>query len=198
MNFDVPEVVIDKLVRSFGLQEWEYNLEDLVEDIADAMKLIGAEKVFSVRTCEIKVCNGTAKLPRDLESIKTLIPVMTYSHVGQFIQIDLPTDSVITLCYQAMPVDERGFVLIPDNAAVREAVMWYLAKYLVLRGVVKTVNYPFAEAEWQFRCGSARADLNVMSFTAWSKVQQDFVSLSSSSSIDPNIRYVLDREKNRL
>ena len=198
MNFDVPEVVIDKLIRSFGLQEWEYNLEDFMEDMADAMKHIGAEKVFAVRTCEIKVCNGTARLPRDLESIKTLIPAMNYSHTGKFIEIDLPNDSTITLSYQAMPVDERGFVLIPDNVAVREAVMWYLAKFLILQGVIKTVNFQFAEAEWQWRCGSARADLNVMNFTSWAKVQQDFVSLNNSSSVDPNIRYILNREKNRL
>jgi hypothetical protein len=77
--------------------------------------------------------------------------------------------------------------------------MWYLAKFLILRGVIKTVSYSTAEAEWQWRCGSARAEMNVMNIGAWAKVQRDFVSLNnSSSSIDPNIKYILNREKNRL
>ena len=199
MNFEVPEVVIEKTIRGFGLKDYEYVVDDFVEDIAEAMKLIGAEKVFAVRTCELKVINSTAKLPRDLEAIKSIYPDVPYSHVGQFIEIDLSNTSSVVLTYQAMPVDERGYVLVPDNAAVREAVMWYLAKFLILRGVIKTVSYSTAEAEWQWRCGSARAEMNVMNIGAWAKVQRDFVSLNnSSSSIDPNIKYILNREKNRL
>ena len=76
--------------------------------------------------------------------------------------------------------------------------MWYLAKNLILGGIVKTVGYGFAESEWQWRCGSAQATMNVMSISAWSKVQRDFVTLNPrSTSINPNIKYNLDREKNR-
>ena len=38
-----------------------------------------------------------------------------------------------------------------------------------------------ADAEWQWRCGSARADLNVMDIGEWKKVQQNFVTANPNS-----------------
>lgn len=199
MNFESIEVVVDRLISTFKLKEWEHELEDFVEDAAEAMKLIGAAKVFAVRTCASKVENNTARLPKDLEHVKSIVPDIPYSSSGGFLTLNLPDGAEVEITYQAMPVDERGYPLIPDNAAVRQAVMWFLAKNLVLGGVIKTVNFGYAEQEWQWRCRSARAELNVMNINAWHKVQQDFVSLNNkSTSPDPNIRFILNREKNRL
>ena len=198
MNFDVIEVVVDKLVRTFRLKEWEYNLEDFVEDLADALKLIGAAKLFSERTCELTVYDNTVRLPGDLQHIKTFNPNIPYTQVGQFININLSDDSIVTVTYQAMPIDNRGYILVPDNAAVREALMWYMVKNLILGGIIKSVGFEYAEAEWQWRCGSARAELSVMGIQAWDKVEKDFTRLDlSSRNINPNINYLLDREKNR-
>jgi hypothetical protein len=198
MNFEIPEVVINKLISTFGIKEHQYDFDVLVEDIAEGLKLIGAAKLFAIRHCDITVENKTFRMPRDLESVRSIYPDIPYQQIGEFIQVDVQDGQVVQLEYQAMPVDERGYVLVPDNVVVREAIMWYLAKILILRGEIKTVGYGFAEQEWQWRCGSAQATMNVMGISAWAKVQRDFVSLNpGSTSINPNIRYTLDREKNR-
>jgi hypothetical protein len=198
MNFEIVEVVIGKLTGTFKLKEYQYDFDSLAEDVAEALKLIGAAKLFAVRHCDMTVTNKTCRMPRDLESIRSIVPDIPYQQIGEFLQIDVPDGSIVELEYQAMPVDERGLVLVPNNAVVREAVMWYLAKNLVLGGMIKIVSYAFAEQEWQWRCGSAQATMNVMSISAWAKVQSDFVSLNPrSTSINPNIKYKLNREKNR-
>jgi hypothetical protein len=198
MNFEIPEIVISKLISTFGIKEHQYDFDVLVEDIAEGLKLIGAAKLFAIRHCDITVENKTFRMPRDLESVRSIYPDIPYQQIGEFIQVDVQDGQVVQLEYQAMPVDERGYVLVPDNVVVREAIMWYLAKILILRGEIKTVGYGFAEQEWQWRCGSAQATMNVMGISAWAKVQRDFVSLNpGSTSINPNIKYTLDREKNR-
>jgi hypothetical protein len=198
MNFEIPEVVIGKLTGVFNLKEHQYDFDSLIEDIAEALKLIGAAKLFAIRQCNVTVENKTFRMPRDLESIRSVHPDIPYQQIGEFVQIDIKDGETVQLEYQAMPVDERGYVLVPDNVVVREAVMWYLAKNLILGGTIKTVSYGFAEQEWQWRCGSAQATMNVMSISAWAKVQSDFVTLNPrSTSLNPNIKYNLDREKHR-
>jgi len=63
MNYDTVEVVIDRLLRTFKLQEWQYDVDALVEDIAEALKLIGAQKIFAEVTVELPVVSKLVKLP---------------------------------------------------------------------------------------------------------------------------------------
>jgi hypothetical protein len=204
MNYDIIEVVVDKLVRTFGLREWQEDMDIFVEDIAEALKLIGAAKVFSEVTIELPVNGRIVKLPLDCENIMHLIPTAQhYQEHGGFIVVDKPDGTVVTLKYQAMPLDTRGWPLVPDNAAVREAIMWFLVKNLTLRGEVNKITFQMAEQEWQWRCLSARGDLNAMSLQGVNKVYNDFVRLNPIK--DQHLKdYVgvgkhntLDREKYR-
>lgn len=179
MNYDPIEVVIDKTIRTFRLKEWAYDIEDMAEDIAEALKLIGANKVYGTRTV-VKALNAkVVKLPLDCEFIKEVQPKSKYyKEEGTYLILDLPDGTPITITYQALPLDARGFPLVPDNAAVREAIMWYLTKILTLQGVITKIPFQMAEQEWQWRCGSARADLNVPDLQAVERMYQDFVRLN--------------------
>ena len=179
MNYDVVEVVIDKVIRTFKLREWSYDIESIVEDISEALKLIGAAKVYLNTTAEIRVNGKIARLPKNCENVKSLIPENKFfKECGSYLEIDAPDGAVFTLSYQAMPIDERGYPLVPDNAAVREALMWYIAKILILQGELKRIPFNTAEAEWQWRCGSARAELNVINTQQASRIYNDFVRLN--------------------
>jgi hypothetical protein len=179
MNFDVVEVVIDKTIRAFNLREWQYDIEDVVEDIAEALKLIGAAKLYAEKVATLTVTGKIAPLPRDCENIKHLIPESTYyRESGSYIEVDAADGTQIQMAYQAMPTDTRGYPVVPDNAAVREALMWYLAKMLALQGELKTISWAQAEQEWQWRCGSARAELNVLNMQQTSRIYNDFVRLN--------------------
>jgi hypothetical protein len=178
MNYDVVEVVIDKLVRTFRLRDWQYDIEDIAEDIAEALKLIGAAKNYEPVTKTYLVTNRMIKLPIEAEHIMQVSPPVPYREQGRFIVIDLADNSPVTVTYQTLPTDERGFPIVPDNAAVREAIMWYLVKILTLQGEIKRIPFDAAEQEWQWRCGSARGELNVMGVQQWSQVANDFTRLN--------------------
>jgi len=187
MNFDIIEVVIQKLVRTFRLSEWSYDVEDFAEDIAESLKLIGAASLFEDKVAEITIHQQMGKVPLDCQHIKHLIPVNTpYKESGNFIVVDAPDNSKVYLTYQSMPTDARGLPLVPDNAAVREAIMWYLAKILVLQGELPKISYQMAEQEWQWRCGSARAELSVMGVVAWSGVANDYLRLNPIKDVHVN------------
>lgn len=179
MNFDLVEVVVEKLVRTFKLREWQYDLEDIVEDVTEALKLIGAAKLFEDKVANITIQSMVGKLPADLQNIKHLIPVsMPFKESGNFIEVDVADGTEVQLVYQAMPLDTRGYPLIPDNAAVREALMWWLVRVLTLQGEITKVSFQMADQEWDWRCGSARAELNVMGIVAWSGVANDYTRLN--------------------
>jgi len=179
MNYDTVEVTIDFLIRTFKLKDWQYDIEDIVEDLAEALKLIGAAKVFEEKTVNLTVNSMVAKLPRDCQHIKHLIPInQLYRESGNFLEIDLPDGSQIPLVYQSMPVDARGYILIPDAAEVRQALMWYLVRNLTLQGEITRIGFQMADAEWDWRCGSARAALNVWSIQDANRAYNDFVRLN--------------------
>ena len=203
MIYETVEVVIDKTIRTHRLKEWQFDIEELVEDIAEALKLIGAAKVFEEKVATIEINGGYGPLPKDLQHIKSLLPTgLKYRESGSFIEMDEADGTEVTLAYQAMPVDARGYILVPDNAAVREAIMWYLTKILILQGEIKKIPFQMAESEWQWRCGSARADLNTWSIQDANNAYQDFVRLNPAK--DQHLRdypnlgagNTLDREKN--
>lgn len=203
MNFDHVEVVIDKLVRTFKLREWVYDIEDIVEDVAEALKLIGAAKLYAEKVQSIEVNGKIAKIPRDCENIMSLIPVSQYyRESGSYIEVDVPDGTKITMKYQAMPTDERGYPVVPDNAAVREAIMWYLVKILILQKEIASIPYNVAESEWNWRCGSARGELNALNLQQANRMYNDFVRLNPLKDVhDNNYEAIgrgntLDRTKN--
>jgi len=63
MNYDPVEVVIDQLIRTFRLREWQYDIEECVEDIAEALKFIGAQKIYVDDRALITVNGMLAPLP---------------------------------------------------------------------------------------------------------------------------------------
>ena len=205
MNYDPVEVVIETTIRTFGLREWAWDVEDFVEDIAEALKLIGAAKVFENCQAEVTINSMMGKIPAGCQHIKHLVPInFPFKEEGGFIVVDVPDGTVATLVFQGMPVDERGYPVVPDNAAVRQAIMWWLARILVLQGVITKVTFNQCEAEWQWRCGSARADLNVMNLNDWNKVSNNYLRLNPlkdqhrKNYAELGKDNTFDREKKRL
>jgi len=120
-----------------------------------------------------------AKIPRDCQNIKYVdAPNQPYRESGNFIEIDKPDGTIVNIVYQGLPVDTRGYPLVPDDASVREAIMWYLVKVLTLQREIKHIDFKTAESEWQWRCGSARAALNGLNLQQVNAMYQNFVRLN--------------------
>lgn len=202
MNYDPVEVVIEKAIRRLKLKDWQYDIEDLVEDLADGIRLIGAAKVYEKKVAVLTVNNKMARIPLDSQHIGYLDPAVPYRESGSFLEIDASDGTTVNLVYQAMPVDQRGYILIPDAVEVSEALIWFIARNLILQGEIKHIGLDYAEQEWQWRCGSARAALSTWSieqafrrYTEWTRLNptKDAHYSAYSNVGRPN---TLDREKN--
>lgn len=179
MNYEPVEVVIDQLIRHYRLREWQYDIEECVEDIAEALKLIGAARIYINDTATLTVNNMIAPLPKGHLHVKNLIPICTkYKENGPFIEVDLPDGSEIGVAFTRMPLDTRGYPLVPDDPSVRAAVETYMLKVLVLQGEVKHIGIAWVDAEWHWRCRSARAALNVWTLQQANGAYNDFVRLN--------------------
>lgn len=179
MNYVIVETVVDGLIRKFRLKEWQYDLEELAESIAKALRLIGAAKMYEEKTVPLVFAEQAARLPTDCIHVKYVYPQGTpYKESGSFITMNVADGAEAFLVYQAMPIDTRGYPLVPDSPEVEEALIWFIVRDLTLQGEVKTVNYQMAEQEWQWRCGSARATLSVLSTQEWAGVAHDYYRLN--------------------
>jgi len=72
---------------------------------------------------------------------------------------------IIQIQYLAIPIDERGFPMIPDNVSFRDALFWRCV-YMLGMGDPEKLKNPqmrdirYSEQQWNFYCAQARANAN--------------------------------------
>lgn len=86
-----------------------------------------------------------------------------YTYIINAPWIVFNTDSArISITYLAVPSDEEGFPLIPDNFSFKNALFFYILRQLILGGYKHPeFNFQFAQAMWEKYCGQARASGNM-------------------------------------
>jgi hypothetical protein len=84
----------------------------------------------------------------------------------------------IKIQYLAIPTDDEGFPLVPDMESYKEALSWRVARQLALRDQLpnKKISYELANSQWQWYCGQARAESNVLNKAGRDKVASNFLS----------------------
>jgi len=67
------------------------------------------------------------------------------------------------ISYLALPLDDNGYPLIPDDISYKEAFFWYIMKKLMMRGWQHPsgFDYGYADATWQKYCSQARNAANM-------------------------------------
>jgi hypothetical protein len=82
----------------------------------------------------------------------------TYLIKHGYIQTNLES-GYLMLAYQAIPVDNEGYPMIPDNQSFIEAVYWYIVMKLLypqwVSGVIRDAVYADAKRSWNFYCKQA-------------------------------------------
>jgi hypothetical protein len=77
----------------------------------------------------------------------------TYVVVGNYIKTNLRT-GYLMVSYQAIPVDNEGYPMIPDNESFEEAIYWYINMKLTYpewkMGRVRDAVYYDAKSSWNF------------------------------------------------
>lgn len=84
---------------------------------------------------------------------------VTYDVNANFIRTSFKDGAKVLMSYEAFPIDDRGFPMIPDNIKFRKAVEWYvrmMIDYTLWRtDKIKREIYEHSEREWNWYCGAA-------------------------------------------
>jgi len=148
--------------------------------LGDAIESIGTVINLENKTGYLTITNGKTPLPCDLHLIESVsykghwlrygsqtfnynlhcdtcvnskVTEGDYSYTvnPNYINTNIPDGEEICVFYKAIPTDEEGFPLMPDNFAASECVFWYLTKQLMLGGFEhpnKQITYKEAEANY--------------------------------------------------
>jgi len=176
MNLKLKSVksIIYKTVRDLGLGDRDIAWQDYIEWTAEALQLIdGYTQYIQKLGYELEVENHIAKLPMDFYS-----PIanqgLEYKIQGDCI---LTTKKNGTICfnYLAFPLDDEGFLMIPDNVSYDEALKWRIAMMLAIRGELTStvINLQYCENKWVFYCRQARAVSNMLDADAVERFAQN-------------------------
>ena len=98
---------------------------------------------------------------------------------------------IIRIQYLAMPVDDRGFPLVPDNPSFRDALFWKIAMQLCLRDPKIFKNpqlqdFEYCSRKWAFYCKQARSEANMPNLEMLERMKNNFYSLIPNINIEQN------------
>ncbi len=204
-------VVIAKIIRDLGLNQSneEIPVNDIIEWCAEALLHVGAYAQFQEKIVELKIEDYKSKLPCDFykfmdvcggyydndftkEIISEECTKSNYINYngnarGHNINFDNITTSyrygTMTLRYLAMPVDEEGAPMIPDNQSFRDLLFWKVVYQLAIRGYNFTSpqlrNIDFSRQKLNFYTLQSRGEANMPDITNINSTSSWFKSWSS-------------------
>lgn len=90
-------------------------------------------------------------------------------------------DGCLKISYQAMPIDDDGFPLVPDYVEFREALYWYInMKYsysLWRRGELRDGIYVHAQEQWHWYCQQAANKAMIPDLNTLESIKRSFLCL---------------------
>lgn len=173
-------VIIDKVYRDLNLEEDNDRWQDIIEWIGEAIEAIHISYTLQSKTVQLEVSNFRALLPCDFYSLimakvngvaskesanpfdfNSNQPRSIRSHFIEYPYIKLNCDNgFVDLAYYAFPLDNENFPLVPDNYQVKEALMWYILKKMIMGGWKHsdpTFSYVYCNDKWNEYCRKSKA-----------------------------------------
>ena len=96
-------------------------------------------------------------------------------------------EGTIKIHYSAVPVDDCGYPMVPDNVYFSEACFWYILKKMLMGGYTNPIfNYEYASNKWDEYCIKAGNDLMFPSVDKIEAMKNQWVRLI------PNINFHAD------
>lgn len=153
------EETLAKIVDDLGLGDRDIPTESMIEWIASGLKRIGAYDQFEKKIARIKVEDYRGQLPADFYRVNSSLFPEPHKIGNNTITIGYKT-ATIDLPYLAMPVDDRGYPLVPEEEVFQEALMWLVASKLALRDELpnKKLDFVYCDSRWRRFMLSARAE----------------------------------------
>ena len=150
MNYTNIKLIMDKLTRHPLLEDIPFEI--VVDYAIDFIRIVGTPPSFIEKTQKIQIKEYRGVLPCDYYQILQVRLIngehrmgafrhstdsfhtsntkpqhggLTYKIQGGCIITSIP-DGEIEIAYQAMPIDEEGYPLIPDNSSYSRALELYI------------------------------------------------------------------------
>lgn len=83
--------------------------------------------------------------------------------------------------YQAMPMDEDGFPLIPDHESFRDAIFWYIAhKIFYIRSISEDRFWRFykdADEKWRYYVNQSGAEAMMPDLSTLENLKRNYISM---------------------
>ncbi len=202
--------VISKITRDLHLGDTEIPYQDFIEWIAEALKHIGSYYQFTEKATQITIEDYKGVLPCDCYKVIRMLNGFYYQQNNENLttnpdSIDNATDianikitnmdfnvnhNIITTSYRegkidiqylALPIDEHGFPMIPDDVSFMDALFWKVTYMLCLQGYefkntqLRDIN--FTKSKWNFYCMQARGTANMPDLDSMERLKNIFLTL---------------------
>lgn len=108
---------------------------------------------------------------------------------------------VIQLQYLALPIDERGWPLVPDNVSFRDALFWKVAYHVSMRDP-KSLASPrmqdmeYCRQQWLKYCKQARAEANMPDLAMTERLANNWMRLYNTTNDGANEYRNLGKQQN--
>lgn len=182
------KTVIYKVVRDLNIGDTEIPVDDFIEWIGEGLQHIGSYYQLTSREGVIEIENYKGELPCDFYKMERLLysngyllnnenivgtsnkeisankfSVRDINIIHNVITTSFETGT-INIQYLAIPVDEDGLPMVPDDVSFMDALFWRCVYQLSLRGYefrqtqFRDVN--FTKSMWNRYCLQARGEAN--------------------------------------
>ena len=89
------------------------------------------------------------------------------------------------LQYLAIPTDDRGYPLVPDDVSFRDALFWKCAYHIAMLNPTLIPNptmrdLQYCESRWLKYCAQARASANMPDLAMLERLKNNFVRLHNN------------------
>ena len=201
------KTIMAGLYRDLGYNT-EINFGDAIEWCGEALMMIGAYSQFTEKQKCVEVCNHAADLPCDFHKIIEMNydgrPIMWATNTlislygcegckvptcctDEYFYISESTikasfkEGKLCMTYLAIPTDEEGYPMIPDDVYFDKALKAYCTYMLdrieFRKGKLPEVAYRDSEKDWLFYVNSARGAANMPSLGQLERLKNVWVRL---------------------
>lgn len=143
------------------------------------------EKVIHVESgCRLMINKDSSMLALSCDDY-----IFSKQNIGEWYDVNPPyirtsfESGTIDLFYRSYEMDEEGFLLIPDVAEYREALVWNVLKNLILEGYKlkdPRIDFVFAEEMWEKYKHSAKGKVRRFSRDERERFARMWNSLNTS------------------
>lgn len=217
---------MDKITRHPLLEDIPF--ETVVDYTADFMRIVGAPPAFLEKTEKIKIQNYRGILPCDyyqtiqvriidsdkrmgafrystdsfhMSNIKPKHGGLTYKIQGSCIITSIE-EGEIELAYMAMPLDDEGYPLIPDNSSYSKALELYikLQWFTVLfdTGKISPQVLSNTQQQYAWAVGQAQTDIIRPTIDQMEAISNMWNKLLPDSTRDHDYGYLHEGTKEHL